>query len=336
MALALREARKGIGLTSPNPPVGAVIVRDGVILGKGWHRKAGELHAERNALTDAGGPQACRGATIYVTLEPCSTTGRTPPCVDGLIEAGLRRVVWAVDDPHPANAGRAPALLAGHGISVTRGVMAVEGAALLAPWTKFVTTGLPWVIAKAGLSLDGKITRLRGESQWLTNDLARADAMKWRGRADAILVGAETVRKDDPSLTLRPPRPGKEQPWRVVLTKSGRLPETARVFTDAWKHRTLVLKPETLEAALRELGAKGVVSVLVEGGGIVLAQAFAQQLVNEVCFYVAPLLCGTGRPIIDPGFFAGGSIALDRVEWKRFGDNVRLTGRVVLMGLKSQ
>ena len=256
MALALREARRGIGLTSPNPPVGAVIVRDGEILGKGWHRKAGGPHAERSALANAGGPQACHGATMYVTLEPCSTHGRTPPCVEALIEARLKRVVWAVDDPHHVNAGRAEAVLTGHGISVSRGIMAAEAAHLLEPWTKFITTGVPWVIAKAGLSLDGKITRPRGEGPWLTNDLARADAMKLRRRVDAIVVGAETIRRDDPSLTLRPPRPGKDQPWRVVLTRSGRLPETSRVFTDAWKDRTLVLTHKTLEAALRDLAER--------------------------------------------------------------------------------
>jgi diaminohydroxyphosphoribosylaminopyrimidine deaminase / 5-amino-6-(5-phosphoribosylamino)uracil reductase len=328
MALALREARRGIGLTSPNPPVGAVIVRDGEILGKGWHRKAGGPHAERSALANAGGPQTCHGATMYVTLEPCSTHGRTPPCVEALLEARLKRVVWAVDDPHHVNAGRAEAVLTGHGISVSRGIMEAEAAHLLGPWTKFINTGVPWVIAKAGLSLDGKITRPRGEGSWLTNDLARTDAMKLRRRVDAIVVGAETIRRDDPNLTLRPPRPGKDQPWRVVLTWSGRLPETSRVFTDAWKDRTLVLTHKTLEAALRELAARGVVSALIEGGGTVLAQAFSHRLVDEVCFYLAPILCGTGRPVIDPAFFSGGSIALDRVQWKAFGDNLRLTGRV--------
>ena len=333
MALALKEARKGIGLTSPNPPVGAVIVSpDGTLLGKGWHHRAGEPHAERVALADAGGPAAATGSTVYITLEPCSTHGRTPPCVDALLQARPARVVWAVDDPNPAHAGRAAALLAEAGIAVTRGVAEAEGAQLLAPWAKWVTTGLPWVIAKAGVSLDGKITRPRGEGQWITSEAARADAMKLRRKVDAIVIGAETLRRDDPSLTLRPPRPGKEQPWRVVLTKSGRLPERATLFTDAWKDRTLVLHPRSLEEALADLGRRGVVSLLLEGGATLHAQAFARQLVDEVCFYVAPRLCGTGRPLIDTGYFAGGSIALRDARWKSIGDNVRLRGFVVRDG----
>ncbi len=328
MALALREARKGVGLTSPNPPVGAVVVRGGEVLGKGWHRRAGEPHAEREAIAAAGGTAAVHGATLYVTLEPCSTHGRTPPCVEAIVEGGFSRVVWAVDDPNPAHAGRAAALLAAAGIAVTRGVRETEGAALLAPWAKAITTGLPWVIAKAGLSLDGKITRPRGEGQWLTSEAARADAMALRRRADAILVGAETVRRDDPALTLRPPRPGKEPPWRVVLTRSGRLPETARLFTDEHRDRTLVFRKQGLEPVLRDLAQRGVVTVLIEGGGTILAQAFAAGLVDEVCFYFAPLLCGTGRPVIDPAYFAGGSVVLPDVKWRSIGDNLKLTARM--------
>lgn len=326
MALALREARKGIGLTSPNPPVGAAIVKNSVLLGKGWHHAAGQPHAERDAIAAAGGPAACRDATLYVTLEPCSTHGRTPPCVEAVIEAGVRRVVWSVDDPNPAHAGRAAAVLQAAGIAVERGLLADQGAALLAPWKKFITTGLPWVIVKAGLSLDGKITRPRGEGQWLTSDLARADAMKLRRRADAILVGAETARKDDPSLTLRPPRPGKEQPWRVILTKSGRLPKTLRLFTDEHRERTLFFPGRPLDETLAELAERGVVTVLIEGGGTLIAQALAQRHADEACFYLAPMLCGTGRPVVDPGYFAGGSVTLRHTTWKTFGDNIRVTG----------
>jgi len=329
MALALREARKGAGLTSPNPPVGAVVVSpSGTVLGKGWHHRAGEPHAEREAITAAGGPAACLGSTVYVTLEPCSTHGRTPPCVDALLEAGVARVVWALDDPNPAHAGRAGALLTARRVAVTRGVLEEEAAALLAPWRKFITTGRPWVIAKAGLSLDGKLTRPRGEGQWITSERARADAQKLRRRADAIVIGAETLRKDDAALTLRPPRPGKEQPWRVILSTSGRLPRQARVFTDEHRERTLVAGGEPLPEILRGLAARGVVTVLIEGGGTVLAQAFAQDLVDEAVFYVAPLLCGTGRPLLDAGYFAGGSVRLTGVAWKTLGDNVRLSGLV--------
>jgi diaminohydroxyphosphoribosylaminopyrimidine deaminase/5-amino-6-(5-phosphoribosylamino)uracil reductase len=329
MTLALREARKGVGLTSPNPPVGAVVVSaDGAVLGKGWHHHAGGPHAEVVAIAAAGGPSACRGAVLYVTLEPCSTHGRTPPCVDAVSAAGVARVAWAMDDPNPAHAGRAEALLRARGVAVTRGVLAEAAASLLAPWRTFITTGRPWVIAKAGLSLDGKLTRPRGEGQWITNDLARADAQKLRRRVDAIIIGAETLRKDNPSLTVRPPRPGQPQPWRVVLSKSGRLPATARLFTDEFRERTLVVGGQPLPDILRSLADRGVVTALIEGGGTVLAQAFAQELVDEVVFYVAPMLCGTGRPVIDAGYFAGGSVHLTGVAWKPLGDNIRVSGRV--------
>ncbi len=329
MALALREARKGVGLTSPNPPVGAVIVSPaGEVIGRGWHRRAGAPHAEPKAISDSGGAAACRGATLYVTLEPCSTHGRTPPCIDAIREAGIARVVWAVDDPNPAHAGRAREALIAHGIAVTSGAGEAEAAALLAPWRTFITTGRPWVIAKAGLSLDGKLTRPRGESQWITSEAAREDARRLRWRADAIMVGAETVRKDNPSLTLRPARPGKPQPWRVVLTHSGRLPPDARLFTDEHRERTLVLQGQPLPDALAALAERGVVTVLIEGGGTLLAQAFARQLVDEAVFYIAPLLCGAGRPVIDPAFFAGGSASLTGVRWKTIGDNARVSGLV--------
>ena len=326
MRLALREARRGIGLTSPNPPVGAVVARSGRVLGTGWHRRAGAPHAEIEAIAAAGGPVKVRGATVFITLEPCSTRGRTPPCVDALIAADVRRVVWAVDDPNPAHAGRARTRLRQAGIEVTCGVGAAAAGELIGPWAKWITTGMPWVIAKAGVSLDGRITRPRGEGQWLTGEPARADAMRLRRRADAVLVGAGTLRADDPALTLRPGVPGKVQPWRVVLTNSGELPSGARLFTDAHRERTLVFRGQPIEAALRELGARGVVTVLIEGGGSVLAQTFAAQLVDEVCLYVAPLLCGTGRALIDPAHFSAGSIALRDVKVKKLGDDVRISG----------
>jgi diaminohydroxyphosphoribosylaminopyrimidine deaminase/5-amino-6-(5-phosphoribosylamino)uracil reductase len=326
MRLALREARKGVGLTSPNPPVGAVVARAGKVLGSGWHRRSGEPHAEIEAITAAGGRTKVRGATVFVTLEPCSTRGRTGPCVEALIEAEVARVVWSVDDPNPAHAGRAAARLRRSGIEVTRGVLAEAAGGLLAPWTKWMTTGTPWVIAKAAVSLDGRITRPPGEGQWLTGERARADAMKLRRRADAILIGAGTLRADDPALTLRPPVRGKPQPWRVVLTNSGDLPAGAKLFTDAHRERTLIFRGRALDTVLRELGARGVVTVLIEGGGVVLAQAFAAELVDEVIFYVAPLLCGGGRPLINPEQFSAGSVALRHVKARMVGADMRING----------
>ena len=326
MRLALAEARRGAGLTSPNPCVGAVIVKDGALLGSGWHRKAGGLHAEVEALRGVD----ARGATVYITLEPCSTHGRTPPCVEASIAAGVARVVWGADDPNPQHAGRAQEILTAAGVEVISGILEAECKELIAPFSKLITTGLPYVIAKAGMSLDGRITRPAGEGQWLTGEAARADAMKLRAQCDAIIVGAETIRQDDPALTLRGTDipEGKEQPWRVVLTRSGNLPPDAQIFTDAHKDRTLVMRDLPLEEVLKSLAARGVMHVLIEGGGTVLAAAFSESLVDEVVFYTAPLISGTGRSVVDAAAFARGSVALRFMNAEMIGADLKLRARV--------
>jgi diaminohydroxyphosphoribosylaminopyrimidine deaminase / 5-amino-6-(5-phosphoribosylamino)uracil reductase len=332
MALALAEARKGVGLTSPNPPVGAVIVRGGEILGRGFHKKAGGPHAEVEALRDAAqaGHNDLRQATIYVTLEPCSTHGRTPPCTDAITTAGLARVVYGASDPNPKHQDGAHLLLTSRGMEVTTGVLEDECKELIAPFSKWITTGTPYVIAKAGQSLDGRITRPEGESQWITSEEARLHARRLRSEVDAILVGAETVRKDNPKLTLRDGQmqPEKPQPWRVVMTRTGNLPQEAHVFTDAHKDRTLVMKGLELRDVLQALGDRGVTSVLIEGGGEILGQAFRERLVDEVVWYVAPRLCGSGRPALgDEGLSA--SVPLQDVRLEIIGDNVCYRGRPV-------
>jgi diaminohydroxyphosphoribosylaminopyrimidine deaminase/5-amino-6-(5-phosphoribosylamino)uracil reductase len=334
MRLALGEARRGIGLTSPNPCVGAVVVRDGVLLGSGWHRKAGGPHAELEALRAveaAHGPEALRDATVYVTLEPCSTHGRTPPCVDALVRAGVVRVVWGVDDPNPLHAGQAANVLTAAGITVGSGILAEECQEIIAPFAKLITTGRPWVVAKAGMTLDGRITLPADEGQWITSEAARADAMRLRAQCDAIMAGAETIRQDDPALTLRGPDipDGKEQPWRVILTKSGNLPQGARVFTDDHRHRTLVMQNVPLGEVLTGLAGRGVMSVLIEGGGGVLAAAFSERLVDEVVFYIAPLIAGTGRPVVDADCFDGGSVALRFISTEMAGPDIKVRARVL-------
>lgn len=332
--LALREASKGIGFTSPNPPVGCVIARNGRLLGKGWHRKAGQPHAEREAIADVArrhGSKASRllrGATLYVTLEPCSTHGRTPPCTDGIIAAGISRVVYATTDPDPRHQGNGASILRSHGISVSTPILKKEADALLRPLAKRTRTGLPWVIAKAAISLDGRITRPVGESQWLTCDKARTDAQKLRLRSDAIIVGAETVRVDNPKLTLRGPgnKAGKQQPWRVVLTRSGNLPSESTLFTDEFSDRTLVFKRRSLSHVLKALATKGAMTVMIEGGGNVLAQAISQGLVDEVVFYIAPIISGSGKPVIDPDIFRGGSKSLTDFMIRRIGNDIRVSG----------
>jgi diaminohydroxyphosphoribosylaminopyrimidine deaminase/5-amino-6-(5-phosphoribosylamino)uracil reductase len=226
-----------------------------------------------------------------VTLEPCSTHGRTPPCVGTIIEAGIRRVAIGAMDPNPAHAGRAIGILKKAGIRVTTGVLENECRELNKAFNKWIVTGMPFVIAKAGMSLDGRITRPAKEGRWITGGSARAHSHRLRAQVDAILIGAGTLRADNPRLTVRGVRSAK-QPWRVVLTRSGKLPARARLFTDEHKERTLVYRRKTLRAVLRELGGKQITSVLIEGGSRVLGEAFDQKLVDEVRFYVAPMLLG--------------------------------------------
>ena len=335
MSLALEQARQGIGFTSPNPAVGAVIVAEGELIGQGFHRQTGQPHAEIEALKDAHSraPERIAGATIYVTLEPCSTQGRTGPCTSAIQAAGITRVVWGAQDPNPSHVGRAQQLLESAGIAVTTGILESECQEILRPFAKWITTGLPYVIAKAGQSLDGRITRPPGEGPWITSEAARAHSQGLRARVDAILVGAETVRQDNPRLTLRNGSL-KQQPFRIILTRSGNLPPEANVFTDAYQDRTLVLRDLAFPEVLRDLASRGITSVLIEGGSNVLGQAFAARCVDEVCWYIAPRLCGGGLPVIGGPDWQS-SVALENVTLLPIGDNLCLTGRPVWPNLES-
>ncbi|WP_395750746.1 bifunctional diaminohydroxyphosphoribosylaminopyrimidine deaminase/5-amino-6-(5-phosphoribosylamino)uracil reductase RibD [Prosthecobacter sp.] len=329
MHLAIDQAQQGVGLTSPNPAVGAVIVAQEKVIGRGYHHKAGEPHAEVEAIRDAQktNPKLLRGATIYVTLEPCSTRGRTGPCTEAIKAAGIKRVVFGAHDPNPSHLDQARTILTQAGIEVTSGVLEAECREIIRPFSKWITTGMPYVIAKAGQSLDGRITRPAGESSWITNDAARAHGRRLRMRVDAIIVGAETVRKDNPQLTLRDGSAGsgKLQPWRVVMTRSGDLPRSSHLFTDAFKDRTLIMQGKDLPEVLAELGKSGVVSVLIEGGGVILGQAFQEKLVDEVYWYIAPRLCGGGQPSL-AGPALPASIELKDVSVLSIGDNVCFHG----------
>jgi diaminohydroxyphosphoribosylaminopyrimidine deaminase / 5-amino-6-(5-phosphoribosylamino)uracil reductase len=334
MQLALLEARKGIGKTAPNPPVGAVVVKDDVLLGAGWHRKAGSPHAEREALADAvskHGAEAVRGAAVYVSLEPCSTHGRTPPCTQGLIDAGIQRVVYASVDRNPEHAGRADAILAEAGIEVVSGVCRDEAEKILRPFFKVRETGLPWVIWKTAMSLDGRLTRPPGESRWLTGEEALADVQKLRGSVDAILTSGATVRRDLPALTIRVPEllDGRYQPWRVVFSdQEDSLPQEAPLFCDEWKNRTLIRPRHGLENSLRRLAAEqGVLSCMTEAGGIFSAALFEAGLVDEVIVYYAPLLCGGPSPAL-AGAGLEKSLHLNEIEFTRLGNDLRLRGLV--------
>ena len=291
MQLALTEARRGIGHTHPNPAVGAVIVKRGQLLATGWHRSAGQPHAEIEAILALRSPRDARGATIFITLEPCSTEGRTPPCTSALMAAGFRRVVYGARDPNPKHSGAADAILQAAGIEFESGVLAEECAAINTSWNKWIATGMPFVIAKAGMSLDGRISPFPGR-RWITSPAARADAMRLRSTCDAVLVGGETVRQDNPKLTVRGVRLRREQPWRAVWSRSGDIPSDCKILTDRQRDRTRGYENTPLRRLLADLGKLGVQRVLIEGGGRLLGEAFDRHLVDEIVFYTAPTLLG--------------------------------------------
>jgi diaminohydroxyphosphoribosylaminopyrimidine deaminase/5-amino-6-(5-phosphoribosylamino)uracil reductase len=333
MRLALAEARLARGWSSPNPPVGAVVARDGVVVGRGHTQPPGQAHAAVMALRAAG--PAAAGAELYVTLEPCRHHGRTPPCTDAIVAAGVARVHVAALDPNPAVDGAGLARLRAAGVAVTLGDGAAEAAELIEGFATHVLTGRPLVIAKYAMSLDGRIATAAGHSRWITAEAARAHLHRLRAAVDAILVGAGTVVADDPLLTARPPRdePAPHQPLRVVLDSAGRLPPTARLFDPALPGRTLVATTERMPAdrrsALRDrgvdllllpvgpdgvslpalldaLGERGVTSLLVEGGGRVHGAFFAGGLVHKILAYVAPVIIGGAAA---PGPVGGGGAA---------------------------
>ncbi len=318
MKLALRLAPRGAGWVSPNPMVGAVVVREGEMVGQGWHRRYGGPHAEVEALRAAG--EQARGATLYVTLEPCNHHGRTPPCTEAILAAGVTRVVAATPDPNRKVSGGGAAFLKAKGIQVEVGLLAAEVRRLNEAWFTWVETGRPFVIVKAACSLDGKIATRTGDSQWLTGERARAFGHRLRHECDAILVGLETVLADDPQLTTRLPRKRSKDPIRVVLDSRLRTPPTARLLhldssAPTWVATTpaaprdkiqaleslgatvLVLPAEggrvALPPLLEELGRQRVQSLLVEGGAEVLGAFFTAGLVDKFYFFYAPKFLGS-------------------------------------------
>jgi diaminohydroxyphosphoribosylaminopyrimidine deaminase / 5-amino-6-(5-phosphoribosylamino)uracil reductase len=314
MARALQLAERGLYGTSPNPRVGCVLVKDGNMVGEGWHARAGEPHAEVHALHMAGGH--ARGATAYVTLEPCSHHGRTPPCADALIAAGVARVVAAMQDPNPLVAGQGLERLRNAGIRVEFGLMEAAARALNIGFHARMTRGMPWVRSKIAASLDGRTALGNGASKWITGDDARQDVQHWRARSCVVLTGIGTVLADDPQLNVRgieTPR----QPLRAVVDTALRLPADARllqqrgllIYTamdDGAKTAILeqagaqvVVTPDAggqvdLQAVLRDLAGRGCNEVLVEAGSKLNGNLLRQNLVDELVLYLAPQLLGDG------------------------------------------
>jgi len=300
MQAAITEARKGFGLTVPNPVVGAVIVKNGRIVARGHHAFAGGPHAEVAALTALKRPADAFGATLYVTLEPCSTVGKTGACTDAIIRAGFTRVVYGATDPNPCHTGRAREILLCAGIKVKTGVSARECAALNTAWNKWVATGLPYVTLKVAMSKDGYITA-PPPRRWITSPAARRDAMHLRTSCDAVLVGGETIRADNPRLTVRGIKATK-QPLRVVWCKSRSLSRDAHIFDN--EAPTRIFRGVSLEKVLHSLAKEGVMHVLIEGGSRTHQEAFRHGFADRVIIYRSPDVFGD--PSLIPaaeGFF---------------------------------
>ena len=356
MARALELAARARGRTSPNPMVGAVLVKDDEIVGEGFHPRAGEPHAEIFALRQAG--ERARGATLYINLEPCCHYGRTPPCTEALIRAGVAEVHMAMEDPNPLVHGKGRAALEAAGIRTFVGEHESEARQLNEVFIKYITTGRPFVTAKFAMSLDGKIATHTGQSRWITGEAARRRVHELRDVSDAICVGVSTILADDPRLTTRLDKPDVKHPLRVILDSRGRAPLTARVFDPALPGRTVVATtpamPSTHRAALEaqgvevwvlppddrgcvdlaalldRLGEREITSLLVEGGGTVLASFFERRLVDKVMAFVAPLIIG-GKNAPTPVRGTGAScladaLRLKRVSVERVGEDVLIVG----------
>ena len=321
MRQSLELARRGRGRTSPNPVVGAVIVKDDKVIGRGWHQKAGTAHAEVHAIADAG--DETRNATIYVTLEPCCHFGRTGPCTEAIAAAGIQRVVVAMTDPNPLVAGCGIETLRQRGVKVQTGVLATEAASLNAPFIKWITCKLPFVTLKNGISLDGKIATRTGDSRWITGEASRLEVHRLRDAADAIITGVGTVLADDPELTTRLPEGGKS-PVRVVVDSFARTPLSAKLVNDgkaptiiaisnkAPEERVAALKAKNIEilslpeesdgrlnlgALLRILGERCLTHVMVEAGGTLNSSFLFGNYVDKVVMFVAPkIIGGAGAP----------------------------------------
>jgi diaminohydroxyphosphoribosylaminopyrimidine deaminase / 5-amino-6-(5-phosphoribosylamino)uracil reductase len=357
MARALELAARGQGTVEPNPMVGCVLVRDGAVVGEGWHRKFGGPHAEVEALRVAG-PSA-KGATAYVTLEPCCHHGKTPPCTDALIAAGVARVVCAQRDPFAAVSGRGFAALESAGIAVEVGLMEAEAKYLNAPFLKLVQTGKPWVIAKWAMTLDGKIATRTGDSQWISGEASRAIVHELRGRMDAIIVGRGTAERDNPLLTARPA--GPRVATRIVVDSTASLSLQSQLLQTIHDAHVLiavaddasaenvarlqsagcevvkckrdpVTKKLAIDELLAELGRRRMANVLVEGGGELFGSMFDAGAIDEAHVFIAPKLIG-GKGATSPIGGAGVSkiasaLKLADLEMRHVGDDFYLQGRI--------
>lgn len=365
MRLALRFAQRAYGLTSPNPMVGAVLAKTGKIIGRGWHHQAGGPHAEIEALRDAEAKgNNPRGATLYVTLEPCSTYGRTPPCTNAIITAGIKRVVVAATDPNTSHSGKGFTILKRAGVKVVHGIMAVEANRLNEAFNHWIVRRTPFVTVKAAMTLDGKIATASGESKWITGEKARAYGMKLRQGADAILVGINTILADDPALTARVGKKAQNPKRRIILDSLAKTPLEAKVVGDEFRSLTTIvvskaapndriaalskrvnvliapLKKSTgdsqpaidLRWLMKKLGEEKVTSLLVEGGGEVNASFLLGGFAHRVVFFYAPKILGgrdARKGVAGDGIQKNSDIIrLREVEYRQLGSDLLLTARL--------
>ncbi len=346
MSRALTLARKGEGTTAPNPPVGAIIVKCGHMVAEGYHKRAGTPHAEIVALDKAG--RRARGATLYVTLEPCSTSGRTAPCTDSILAAGIKKIVIGTGDPNPRHRGKGIAIFKKNGIGVTEKVLQAESKELIRPFEQWIRQGRPFLTLKMGMSLDGKIADRTTGSKWITCVASRKIVQQLRNRVDAIMVGSGTAQKDNPSLLATKNRRAR----RIIVDSTGKISLKAVVLNDGEAQRTIIAttsrcpeskmkafqkagatvwilsqrkKRVSLSTLARRLGKEGFLHVLCEGGGELAAELIEQQLVDQYLFFIAPVVIG-GKDAVSAvegkGWTLSSAPRLDFVEQRRIGSDL--------------
>ena len=353
MALALELAEKGRGNVEPNPMVGAVLVKDGGIVGRGYHQVFGGAHAEINAIKEGG--TNCRGAALYISMEPCAHYGKTAPCVDAIIKAGIKKVVTAVFDPNPITSGKGIQKLKGAGIEVVMGVMETQARRLNAPFFKLMQQGLPYITVKWAMSVDGKIATRTGESKWITSEESRKYVHKIRGQMDGILVGINTVVRDNPLLTCR--IEGGQNPKRIVVDSNAVLPINSRLLSTINEGEIIVAVSKNAQRnrieKLEQMGCKIVqtedindrvdlhelfwrlgemelTNILVEGGSRVITSVIEDRLADRVMVFVAPIIiggAGAKSPVLGTGINKISEAAeIDEIEIKRFSNDIVIEG----------
>ncbi len=355
MEKALGLARKGQGLTSPNPCVGAVVVKDNKVIAGAFHKRAGQAHAEALALKKAG--RRANGSTLYVTLEPCNHFGKTPPCTDTVIKSGVKRVVVGMTDPNPVNSGKGLARLKRNGIAVKTGVLRKEAESLNIPFVKFIKERIPYVTVKVAQTLDGKIATKTGDSKWISNDASRRFVHVMRERVDCVLVGINTILKDDPLLTPRLGRPSRKNVKRVIIDSHLKIPLKSKVLKNpesliiattkkASKKKLLQLTRKkvdiiitkdkkgqvNLKSFLKELAQRNISHILVEGGGNIVSSFLKENLVDEMLIFISPKIVG-GRDAVtsvegDGVKFVDEAIPLSNIKVERFGTDILVRGHV--------